>query len=110
MINPTKVLEEATFHEACKDSKNTGNVGISTAATSLEARKKKNKRATTTHALWKYAIQKCLNAGISKENFFFSSEQKDVICTEQPVAKSVSILSFHRKKLYIMLKKTEMNT
>lgn len=55
-------------------------------------------------------FKKCLNAGISKENFFFSSKRKDVIYTEQPVAKSVSILSFHREKLYIMLKKSEMNT
>lgn len=73
MISSAEVLVEATFHEAYKDSKSTGNFAISTVATSPEARKKK-KRATTTRALWKYAIQKCLNAGMSKENFFFFSE------------------------------------
>lgn len=72
MISSAEVLVEATFHEAYKDSKSTGNFAISTTATSLEARKKK--MATTTRALWKYAIQKCLNAGMSKENFFFFSE------------------------------------
>lgn len=43
VISPAKVLEEATFHDEYKNSKNTGNVAISTAATSLEARKKKKK-------------------------------------------------------------------
>lgn len=70
----------------------------------------KPKKKATTHVLWKYAIQKCLNEEMSKGNFYFPSEQKDVICTEQPVAKSVSILSFHREKLYIIFKKSEMNT
>lgn len=37
MISPAKVLVEANFHEAYKDSKNTGNFAISTAATCLEA-------------------------------------------------------------------------
>lgn len=41
MMSPAKVLEETTFHELYKDTKNTGNVAISTAATSLEARKQK---------------------------------------------------------------------
>lgn len=41
VISLAKVLEEATFHEEYENSKNTGNVAISTAATSLEARKKK---------------------------------------------------------------------
>lgn len=76
----------------------------------LKPPQKKKKKKATTHALWKYAIQKCLNEEMSKENFYFPSEQKDVICTEQPVAKSVSILSFHREKLYIIFKKSEMNT
>lgn len=61
--------------------------------------------------LLKQTIQKCLNAEeMSIENFYFFSEQKDAICTEQPVAQSAPILSFHRKKLYIMFKKSEMNT
>lgn len=59
MMSPAKILEKATFHELYKDTKNTRNVPISTAATSLEARKQmKKKGATTTHGLWKYAIQK----------------------------------------------------
>lgn len=41
MISSAEVLVEATFHEAYKDSKSTGNFAISTAATSPEARKKK---------------------------------------------------------------------
>lgn len=110
MISPAKFLVEATFHEGYRDSKNTGNSAISTSTPSLEARKKKKKKKATTHVLWKYAIQKCLNEEMSKGNFYFPSEQKDVICAEQPVAKSVSILSFHREKLYIIFKKSEMNT
>lgn len=46
VISLAKVLEEATFHEEYKNSKNTGNVAISTAATSLEARKKKGNNYT----------------------------------------------------------------
>lgn len=44
MNSPVKVLEEASFHEEYKNSKNTGNVAISTAATSLEAREKKGQQ------------------------------------------------------------------
>lgn len=59
MICPAKVLEEATFHEAYKDSKNTENVSISTAATSFEARKKKGNNYTCLVEICNSKMFKC---------------------------------------------------
>lgn len=49
MMSPAKILEKATFHELYKDTKNTRNVPISTAATSLEARKQTKKKGGNNH-------------------------------------------------------------